>query len=70
MTTSVDVTRWADLKWRAILAHRGEVTRKRSLPGILARPPEADRNRIIETEHFTRLTPGPGGAVRGTSLVG
>ncbi|MFF0305187.1 PIG-L deacetylase family protein [Streptomyces sp. NPDC004562] len=59
VTTSVDVTPWADMKWTAILAHRGEVARERSLPGILARLPEADRNRIIQTEHFTRLTPGP-----------
>ncbi|MFD6023781.1 PIG-L deacetylase family protein [Streptomyces griseoluteus] len=59
VTTSVDVTPWADMKWRAILAHRGEVARKRSLPGILARLAEADRNRIIQTEHFTRLTAGP-----------
>lgn len=59
VTTTVDVTLWADAKWRAISAHRGEVTRVRSLPGILARLPEADRVRIIQTEHFTRLTPGP-----------
>ncbi|NUS88968.1 MAG: hypothetical protein HOY75_41295 [Streptomyces sp.] len=59
VTTSVDVAPWADMKWAAILAHRGEVARERSLPGILARLPEADRNRIIQTEHFTRLTPGP-----------
>ncbi|MFE0704897.1 PIG-L deacetylase family protein [Streptomyces sp. NPDC058872] len=59
VTTSVDVSPWADVKWRAILAHRGEVARERPLPGILARLPEADRNQIIQTEHFTRLTPGP-----------
>ncbi|MEV5017793.1 PIG-L deacetylase family protein [Streptomyces sp. NPDC053780] len=70
VTTSVDVTPWADMKWRAILAHRGEVARERSLPGILASLPEADRNQIIRTEHFTRLVLGPGGAARGTSTVG
>ncbi|MFF9884203.1 MULTISPECIES: PIG-L deacetylase family protein [Streptomyces] len=59
VTTSVDVTPWADTKWAAILAHRGEVARERPLPGVLARLPEADRTRIIQTEHFTRLTPGP-----------
>ncbi|MFF7859406.1 PIG-L family deacetylase [Streptomyces sp. NPDC007904] len=59
VTTSADVTPWADAKWRAILAHRGEVARERPLPGILARLPEADRTQIIQTEHFTRLTPGP-----------
>ncbi|MER5372649.1 PIG-L deacetylase family protein [Streptomyces sp. NPDC002553] len=59
VTTSVDVTPWTDAKWRAILAHRGEVARERPLPDILARLPEADRAQIIRTEHFTRLTPGP-----------
>ncbi|GKQ40221.1 PIG-L deacetylase family protein [Streptomyces sp. A012304] len=59
VTTSVDVTPWADVKWRAILAHRSEVARERPLPGILARLPEADRTQIIQTEHFTRLIPGP-----------
>ncbi|WP_331254555.1 hypothetical protein [Streptomyces halstedii] len=59
VTTSVDVTPWADAKWAAILAHRSEVARERPLPGILARLAETDRNRIIRTEHFTRLTPGP-----------
>ncbi|MFJ4526178.1 PIG-L deacetylase family protein [Streptomyces sp. NPDC088810] len=59
VTTSVDVTPWADVKWRAILAHDGEVARQRTLPGILARLPEADRAQIIRTEHFTRLTLGP-----------
>jgi N-acetyl-1-D-myo-inositol-2-amino-2-deoxy-alpha-D-glucopyranoside deacetylase len=59
VSTSVDVTPWADVKWRAILAHRGEVARERPLPGVLARLPEADRTRIIQTEHFTRLIPGP-----------
>ncbi|MFF8883189.1 PIG-L deacetylase family protein [Streptomyces flaveolus] len=59
VTTSVDVTPWADVKWRAILAHHGEVARERSLPGILARLSEADRAQIIQTEHFTRLPPAP-----------
>ncbi|CAM5471278.1 hypothetical protein [Streptomyces tanashiensis] len=59
VTTSVDVTPWTDVKWRAILAHRGEVARERTLPGILARLPKADRAQIIRTEHFTRLTLGP-----------
>ncbi|MEV6808505.1 PIG-L family deacetylase [Streptomyces sp. NPDC051132] len=59
VTTSVDVTPWAGTKWAAVRAHRGEVARDRALPGILARLPEADRTQIIQTEHFTRLTPGP-----------
>ncbi|WP_093872288.1 PIG-L deacetylase family protein [Streptomyces sp. TLI_105] len=63
VTTSVDVSPWADVKWRAILAHRGEVARERPLPGVLARLPEADRHRIIRSEQFTRLGLGPAPAV-------
>ncbi|GDY69749.1 hypothetical protein SAV14893_091420 [Streptomyces avermitilis] len=37
-------------KWAAIVAHRGEVARARSLPGILARLPEETRRAIIATE--------------------
>ncbi|WP_031036373.1 PIG-L deacetylase family protein [Streptomyces sp. NRRL F-5650] len=59
VTTTVDVSPWAGAKWAAILAHQGEVARERPLPGILARLPEAERNEIISTESFTRLTPGP-----------
>ncbi|MEW1635437.1 PIG-L family deacetylase [Streptomyces sp. NPDC093801] len=59
VTTTVDVTPWAAVKWAAILAHRGEVARKRPLPGLLARLPEPDRAEIICTEFFTRLFPGP-----------
>lgn len=58
-TTAIDVSPWVRQKWAAILAHRGEVARERSLPGILARLDEETRNRIIGTEYFTRLTPGP-----------
>ncbi|MGI5262401.1 PIG-L deacetylase family protein [Streptomyces angustmyceticus] len=59
VTTTVDVSPWAGVKWAAICAHRGEVASERPLPGLLARLPEADREEIIRTEHFTRLTPGP-----------
>ncbi|MCX4481709.1 PIG-L family deacetylase [Streptomyces cellulosae] len=59
VTTTVDVTPWADQKWRAITAHRGEVARERPLPGILSRLPEDTRRTIISTEYFTRLAPGP-----------
>lgn len=59
VTTVVDVTQWVAVKWRAILAHQGEVARERSLPGILARLPAETRHKIIRTENFTRLTPGP-----------
>lgn len=37
VTTTVDVTPWVAAKWRAILAHRNEAARERSLPGLLAR---------------------------------
>ncbi|MFE9620921.1 PIG-L deacetylase family protein [Streptomyces sp. NPDC006384] len=59
VTTSVDVSPWAAAKMEAILAHRSEVARERSLPGLLARLPEAERDEIISTEYFTRLAPGP-----------
>lgn len=59
VTTSVDVSPWAGVKWSAILAHQGEVARERPLPGVLARLPVAERDEILSTESFTRLTPGP-----------
>ncbi|MFJ4341546.1 PIG-L deacetylase family protein [Streptomyces sp. NPDC088915] len=59
VSTVVDVSPWAEVKWAAILAHRGEVARERPLPGLLARLPEDERDEIIRTESFTRLTPGP-----------
>ncbi|QTI50266.1 PIG-L deacetylase family protein [Streptomyces nojiriensis] len=59
VTTTVDVSPWAALKWEAICAHQSEVARERPLPGLLARLPEAERNEIIRTESFTRLSPGP-----------
>ncbi|MFE7352442.1 PIG-L deacetylase family protein [Streptomyces sp. NPDC057543] len=58
-TTAVDVTPYLAQKWNAILTHRGEVARERPLPGILARLPEEIRSKLIATEYFTRLTPGP-----------
>ncbi|MFK0047843.1 PIG-L deacetylase family protein [Streptomyces sp. NPDC090741] len=57
VTATVDVSPWAAQKWQAILAHRSEVARPRPLPGLLARLPEAQRNEIIRTESFTRLSP-------------
>ncbi|MFD3470657.1 PIG-L deacetylase family protein [Streptomyces sp. NPDC058682] len=59
VTTTVDVSPWAAAKWAAICAHRSEVARPRPLPGLLARLPEPERNEIISTEYFTRLSPGP-----------
>lgn len=62
VTTTVDVSPWAAVKWEAILAHRSEVARSRALPGLLARLPETERAEIICTESFTRLSlsPAPG----------
>ncbi|MFE9929307.1 PIG-L deacetylase family protein [Streptomyces sp. NPDC005533] len=64
VTETVDVRPWLDRKWAAITAHRSEVQRHRSLPGILARLPADARGRILATEWFTRLAvrPSPGGA--------
>ncbi|MET9930114.1 MULTISPECIES: hypothetical protein [unclassified Streptomyces] len=59
VSTVVDVSPWAEVKWAAILAHRGEVARERPPPGLLARLPGDERDEIIRTESFTRLTPGP-----------
>ncbi|MFE6456677.1 PIG-L deacetylase family protein [Streptomyces cinereoruber] len=59
VTTTVGVSPWAEVKWRAVLAQRGEVARERPLPGILARLPAVERDEIIRTESFTRPTPGP-----------
>ncbi|WP_234101715.1 PIG-L deacetylase family protein, partial [Streptomyces venezuelae] len=49
VTTTVDVSPWAAVKWEAILAHRSEAARPRPLPGLLARLPEAERTEIIGT---------------------
>ncbi|MFD8609742.1 PIG-L deacetylase family protein [Streptomyces sp. NPDC059631] len=59
VTTTVDVSPWAAVKWEAICAHRSEAARERPLPGLLARLPESERDEIIGTEYFTRLAPGP-----------
>ncbi|GLX22491.1 PIG-L deacetylase family protein [Streptomyces lavendulae] len=59
VTTTVDVSPWAAVKWEAICAHRSEAARPRPLPGLLARLPEPERTEIISTEQFTRLSLGP-----------
>ncbi|MFI1186211.1 PIG-L deacetylase family protein [Streptomyces californicus] len=59
VTTTVDVTPWQQRKWEAIRAHRGEVAGERALPGLLDRLDEEARSRILRTEHFIRLAPGP-----------
>ncbi|MFD0265002.1 PIG-L deacetylase family protein [Streptomyces sp. NPDC127106] len=64
VTAAVDVRPWLERKWAAVLAHRSEVERTRSLPGILSRLPVATRRRITATEYFTRLDTRPGGPGR------
>ncbi|MFQ6196966.1 PIG-L deacetylase family protein [Streptomyces sp. NPDC000405] len=61
VTAAVDVRPWIEAKWAAIVAHRSEAARERSLPGILSRIAIEARNQIISTEYFTRvgLTPSP-----------
>ncbi|MFB7247279.1 GlcNAc-PI de-N-acetylase [Streptomyces populi] len=60
VTATVDVTGWLEQKWAAILAHRSEAARGRSFPGILARLPVRQRQSIIATEYFIRLSAGNG----------
>ncbi|GLV83312.1 hypothetical protein Slala03_30010 [Streptomyces lavendulae subsp. lavendulae] len=59
VTATVDVRPWLDRKWSAIAAHRSEAVRERPLPGLLSRLPAEDRDRILATEWYTRLTPRP-----------
>ncbi|MFF2226961.1 PIG-L deacetylase family protein [Streptomyces globisporus] len=59
VTTTVDVSPWAAVKWKATGAHRSEVARERPLPGLLARLPAPERSEISGTEYFTRLSAGP-----------
>ncbi|MET9479593.1 PIG-L deacetylase family protein [Streptomyces sp. NPDC006638] len=63
VTATVDVTAWTGRKWRAILAHRSEAARERSLPGLLSRAGQEVRDRVLGTEYYTRLglSPSPGG---------
>lgn len=58
VTTVVDVGSHLDQKWRAILAHKSQVARERPLPGILSRLAPVDREPLIRTECFTRLSTG------------
>ncbi|MDX3071143.1 PIG-L deacetylase family protein [Streptomyces sp. MI02-7b] len=59
VTTTVDVRPWLDRKWNAVLAHRSEVRRERSLPGILSRLPAGTRDRILSTEHYSLIALAP-----------
>ncbi|MFF4104291.1 PIG-L deacetylase family protein [Streptomyces sp. NPDC001903] len=59
VTATVDVSGQLDEKWAAILAHRSEAARQRSLPGILARLPTEVRESIIGAEHYIRLCAQP-----------
>ncbi|MFJ3307567.1 PIG-L deacetylase family protein [Streptomyces sp. NPDC086549] len=55
----VDVSPWLRTKWRAILAHRSEVRRRRPLPAILSRLPADTRQRILATEWYMRVDARP-----------
>ncbi|MGW1255234.1 PIG-L family deacetylase [Streptomyces sp. NPDC002513] len=59
VTATVDVSPWLEQKWSAIVAHRREVERERSLPGILSTLPAEARRRILSTEYYTRLEAAP-----------
>lgn len=59
VTATVDVSAWLEQKWSAVLAHRSEVERERSLPGMLSRLTAADRRRLLCTEYYTRLETAP-----------
>ncbi|MFI1652875.1 hypothetical protein ACH4XT_38910 [Streptomyces avidinii] len=54
------MTVWSKQKMAAILAHRSEAVRERSLPGILARLSAPARESIIAPEFYTRLDAAPG----------
>ncbi|MFJ7154289.1 PIG-L family deacetylase [Streptomyces sp. NPDC101118] len=54
VTTAVDVRPWAGRKWAAILAHRSEARRARSLPALLSGLPAPAREGLLGTEWFTR----------------
>ncbi|MEV8463118.1 MULTISPECIES: PIG-L deacetylase family protein [Streptomyces] len=69
VTTSVDVTPWADVKWAAILAHRGEVARERPLPGILARPPKPTAPRSSRSSTSPASAPPNEGRLRPVDLL-
>ncbi|MFJ6793724.1 PIG-L deacetylase family protein [Streptomyces sp. NPDC091268] len=70
VTARVDVSAWSQQKMAAISAHRSEVARERSLPGILTRLPPPERESIIGTEYYTRLDAGRPRAARCGCVVG
>ncbi|MDC0770161.1 PIG-L family deacetylase [Streptomyces sp. HD] len=57
VTATVDVGPWLKQKWAAVLAHRTEVKRGTSAPGLLAGLPEAVREGILGTEWYIRRDP-------------
>ncbi|MDN3027868.1 PIG-L family deacetylase [Streptomyces sp. S.PB5] len=66
ITDTVDVTPWLERKIAAVLAHRTEVRRGTSAPGLIAALPAQDRERLVATEWYIRhdtATPGPSGTV-------
>lgn len=63
MSPVTDLPAAVSLRGVSVGAGSSEAARERPLPGLLARLlarlPEAERDEIIRTESFTRLTPGP-----------
>ncbi|WP_229859294.1 PIG-L deacetylase family protein [Streptomyces poonensis] len=59
VTATVDVSAWAETKWRAILAHRSQVEGQRPLPALLSGLTADARHRILATEWYTRLDTKP-----------
>ncbi|MFB6517668.1 hypothetical protein [Streptomyces sp. NPDC056401] len=59
-TTAVDVRPWIGRKQAAILAHRSEMARPRSLPALLTGLPDSERAHILGTEWFICYDLAPG----------
>lgn len=60
ITATADVRPWVDRKQAAVLAHRSEVARPRSLPALLSGLPDSERADILGTEWFLCYDLAPG----------
>ncbi|MDG4863460.1 PIG-L family deacetylase [Streptomyces sp. T-3] len=58
VTATVDVGPWLERKIAAVLAHRSEVERG-ALPGLIAKMPPEDRERLCATEWYIRHAAAP-----------
>ncbi|MFZ3491827.1 hypothetical protein ACODT5_01050 [Streptomyces sp. 5.8] len=54
INAAVDIREHIDRKWAAILAHRSEAVRGRSLPALLSQLPATEREVLLGTECFIR----------------